>query len=467
MSRRLLGLLFVSVLLPVASVVGDISVFEDSVDVHPVGESGRTEFLGYVNDDGRLVGQYLVSGGGDGIQGRADAFHYAYRTLTGDWRLSADFEWVGTPADDWAKQGVMIRASTDPDAVNCAVVTANDLKGNNRTDFQWRSTKGGGTSELHADVHATRLGVQRVLIGGEIPAIEGIADFGNGWERIGELKILPELADEALFGVAVTSHTWDSTATSRVSDVVYERAELVGPAPVIAQVPSGAAKQAAPTDRYGFVVRAVKATFTDSWGRMEMNKLLDFGCTGPLCLGPGMPVHGVEAGSREEPFVNLHDAGDRGVFGGDKTFPGIDPIESPTADPAGGDDDDYFATEVMAIIHLTYGLHVIGVYDDGGTIVEIGGIEIGRSGDEKPASTTDFIFKIEQEGFYTLRARHLEASGPAALELHEVIKTADGSWERILLGDVANGGSAVYIPEPATLSLFALGGLAVTRRKRS
>ncbi len=466
MSRCLLGLLLVPALLPAASVVAGIGVFEDSVDVHPAGESGRTEFVGYVNDDGRLVGQYLVSGGGDGIQGEVDAFHYAYRALEGDWRVSADFEWVGTPADDWARQGVMIRGSTGPDAVNYAVVTANDLQGNNRTDFQWRSTQRGGTSEVYVDVHATRLGVQRVLIEGEIPAIEGIADFGSGWERIGELKILPELADEALFGVAVTSHTWDSTATSRVSDVVYEKAELVGPAPVIVLVPAGAAKPSAPTDRHGFVVRTVKATFTDGWGRTEMNKLLDFGCTGPLCLGPGMPVHGVEAGSREEQFVNLHDAGDRGVFGNDKTFPGIDPIEFPTADPAAGDDDDYFATEVMAIIHLNDGPHVIGVNDDGGTVVEIGGIEIGRSGTGKGASNTDFLFQVEQEGFYTLRARHLEGHGPAALELHEVIKTTDGSWERILLGDVANGGSAVYIPEPATLCLLGLGGLFWVSRKR-
>ena len=42
MSRRLLGLLLVPALLPIASVFADIGVFEDSVDVHSVCGSGRT-----------------------------------------------------------------------------------------------------------------------------------------------------------------------------------------------------------------------------------------------------------------------------------------------------------------------------------------------------------------------------------------------------------------------------------------
>jgi hypothetical protein len=242
--------------------------------------------------------------------------------------------------------------------------------------------------------------------------------------------------------------------------------------PEHARISAGAAKLFDPAEReLGFVIRVVQPAFVDGWNRDEMNKLLDFGCTGPLCLAPGMPVPAAEEGLRVPEFVNLYDSGDRGVFSAadgypDATFPGIDPIELPAADPAAGDDDDVFATEVMAIIHLTEGLHIIGVNGDEGTVIEIGGVEIGRSPEPEDDSNSDFVFEVEAQGYYTLRARHLAGVGPAALELHEIVETDGGAWRRILLGDVANGGSAVYVPEPATVVLMGLGVWILLRRRR-
>jgi hypothetical protein len=471
MSRHLLCLLFALTVLPITVAQAGVGIFEKTEDIPRLGNIGSTQLVGLVDKGGKLVEQYLITGHGSDIWGTRDQFHFAYRTMTGDWRVSSDVAWVGKPANNWAKVGVMIRASNANASVMYNSIIANYVDNwNTRTCSQMRKATGAsavGDADLAGKL-ASRVGIQRVLIGGEIPAIEALADFGSGWERIGSLQLAPAIPDAALFGVAVTSHDTWSTATAKVTDVRYERASLVGAAPAIVDLPAGTVKAGFSADgrENGFVIRTIKAVFTDGWGRAEMDKLLDFGCTGPLCLGAGMPVPGAEEGTRISKFVNLRDTAGNGNFGDDESFPGIDPFEQPAKDPAAGDDDNNFATEVLAVMHLTAGMHAIGVNDDDGTIVKIGGIEVGRSGEWKGVSDTNFFFRVEQEGFYTLRARHLEGGGGSALEMFEYVKNADGSWKRVLMGDVANGASPVFVPEPATIALLGLGALALLRRRK-
>jgi hypothetical protein len=230
--------------------------------------------------------------------------------------------------------------------------------------------------------------------------------------------------------------------------ICYENIEvLLPPAGGIGQlpvVPSGAIEVPA-IDILGFEIRSIKAQFTDGWGYDEMNKLLDFGCTGPMCMGPGMPIPGIEEGQRVSQFVNLYDSGSRGALQGyngypDETYPGIDPFESLASSPAVGDDDDYFATEILGCIYLTKGLHIISVNSSDGAIIEIGGIEVGRTEQWKTASNRDFVFEVEADGYYLFRCRALAGDSGAGLELHEIVNGA-----RVLLNDVANGGSPVYL----------------------
>jgi len=215
-------------------------------------------------------------------------------------------------------------------------------------------------------------------------------------------------------------------------------------------IPAGANLGAATSDVPGFEIYTVKAQ-TEINNFAEMNEILDTG------LMEGLPpVEGSEE-ARIDEFVNLRDTGN-GAFGEDKSFPGIDALEVPANDPADGDDDEDFATEVVGCIQLTAGVHTIGANSDDGTIVWVGGVEIGRSEELKGASNRDFTFEVVEDGFYTIKAHHFERGGGASLELHEIL--ADGT--RLLLNDTANGGSAVFAPAPVTgvpelVAAFAFG----------
>jgi len=160
--------------------------------------------------------------------------------------------------------------------------------------------------------------------------------------------------------------------------------------------------------------------------------------------------------------VNLYDTGGYNVFDDDteRSFPAVDAFEINPVEPADGDDDNQFAVLVTGCIRLTEGLHVIGGAFDDGFKIEIGGLEIGRT--NSPDEVGRWIFDVETAGFYDFRAVGYEIDGGASLEIYEFFQ--DGSM--VLLNDLTNGASAVYVPEPATIALLGLGGLSMLRIRK-
>jgi len=432
MCKRLFLLtLLILLLIGVSSSADPVGIFEDAVNIGDDPGVGSTLY-------DAAADEYLITASGHDVWDNADDFHFAYNTVSGDVRVSANFEWI-CKSNDWAKYGVMLRESLDAGSVH------RYMAGRGLSDYageQGRTATDGGSGEWGtawtSGVQA--LAIQRVTVQG-LTVIEALADFGTGWEsRRVELVLNGNLEGEILAGVAATSHDNTHMAQCRAWNVVYdENPSLVGELQ-LTTVPASADLGVCPSDVPGFKIRSLKPLVTDGWGYGAMNELLDTG------MYMGLPAQPGTEGTRIDEFVNLYDSDSYGAFSEangypDKTYPGIDPLEVPAANPGAGDGDDNFATEILGYIQLTAGIHQIGANSDDGTIIEIGGVEVGRTGEWKGADNQDFTYAVEADGCYDLRARTLEGGGGASIELHEIV-----GGTRILLNDVANGGSAVFAP---------------------
>jgi len=82
-------------------------------------------FRGYPASVGSFVegpvGTYTMTGSGWDIEGNADGFHFAYKTLTGVGSIVAKIESVEN-THVWAKAGVMIRETLEPGSVQAMTV---------------------------------------------------------------------------------------------------------------------------------------------------------------------------------------------------------------------------------------------------------------------------------------------------------------------------------------------------------
>jgi hypothetical protein len=416
-------------------------------------------------------GEYTMVGVGGDLWDDYDQFHYAYKSLSGSVRFSADFTWLdkGQFSNDWGKMGAMLRYSTDPRSQHYSMVMREAADGvfvQYREGYSWGS---GSVDIWGVNNQPIKLGVQRVVISPAFSIVETLYDTGTGWQVAGGARVIAGMPTDVLYGAAVTSHDnwrWD-TNRAKLANVNYEKDVM--PITQFPKVPESGSIPQCPGQIPGFQIRGIRVGMGMGWpgeagaGYNAMNQLLD---TGQYPVG----IDGEDEETRISQFVNLTDSEGRGEFYADNGYPdesvpGIDAFESPAGQPADGDDDNNYAVEVLACIHLTQGWHVVGANSDDGTIVMIGGVEVGRAPEWKGSSNVDFLFYVEAEGNYPLRARMLEGGGGSSLELHEIL--ADGT--RILLGDTARGGSPVYaIPEPATVALLGLGGMALLgiRKKR-
>lgn len=136
---------FVAPPVPAQTPSASRGIFEGDGDIGAPQRAGSVEY-----DAAR--GRYKISGGGENMWFTNDAFHFAWKKISGDVSLAADIAFVTTGGNAHRKACLIIRQSLDPESAYADAA----VHGNGLTSLQYRESKGERTYEIQANVSAPR-----------------------------------------------------------------------------------------------------------------------------------------------------------------------------------------------------------------------------------------------------------------------------------------------------------------------
>ena len=176
-------------------------------------------FRGYAASVGSFVeqpaGTYTMTASGTDITGVADEFHFAYKKLTGAGSITVKVLSVGN-TDPWAKAGVMIRETLDPDSKHAlaCVTPGSGVASEGRV-----TTSGVSVSVNQTGITAPHwVRLERNLAG--VFTVTHSAD-GITWVPVqGALNQTIWMdAPSVYIGLAVTAHNANATCEAKFSNV--------------------------------------------------------------------------------------------------------------------------------------------------------------------------------------------------------------------------------------------------------
>jgi len=220
---------------PNATAVG---MFESHGDVGTVLHAGSA---GY--DAG--IGSYTIAGSGENMWFANDAFHFAWKKMSGDVTLTADISFLGKGVNEHRKAVLMVRQSLDADSVYADVA----LHGNGLTSLQYRDGAGAATHEIQANTSAAKR--LRIVKRGAYFSM-WLAD-GNGEFQLASGSTRIELKEPFYVGIGVCSHDKDV-----VEKAVFSNVDLKTATPAIA-----AASMPASESRLYSVLEIITVASTD------------------------------------------------------------------------------------------------------------------------------------------------------------------------------------------------------------
>jgi len=186
------------------------TLFDSNGDIGETPKKGKVEF-------NSATGDYTITGGGANMWAGVDAFHFAWKKLSGDMALTADVHFIGVGAVEHRKAALMIRQSLDPDSAYADVA----LHGDGLTSLQYRLTPGAQTLEVRQADKSDLSSPVRIRIerrGDTFTMLAGKP--GEPLVSTGPATVA--LHDPVYVGLAVCSHDANVLETAVFSNVTIE-----------------------------------------------------------------------------------------------------------------------------------------------------------------------------------------------------------------------------------------------------
>jgi TolB protein len=190
-----------------------IGQFDDHMDIGNPVNNGSSEY-------DKTSKTYTMKGSGDNIWFSKDQFQFAYKKLSGDFVLTANFEFVGKGTNGHRKIGWMLRASADSDAVHYSAV----VHGDGLTLLQWRPVKGAAMRDPEDEIFAKEKSFTTIQLersGKKI--IMRAAHAGESLKEIGSTTETSNLPDQVMAGLFICAHDGKVIEEAKVSNVVIAR----------------------------------------------------------------------------------------------------------------------------------------------------------------------------------------------------------------------------------------------------
>lgn len=203
--------LFVVTLLVSFAPAKKIGQFRKSMDIGNPKMAGSSQF-------DKRTKAYTLTGSGYNIWFKRDEFQYLFKTLSGDFTVTADFEFVGTGADPHRKVGWMVRESLDDDASHLSAV----VHGDGLTVLQWRVAKGDAMRDPEDEIFSPEESAQTVQVErkGSIYTMR-IAKRGAELQTVGSHE-MANLSGEVMIGLFICSHN-----PAKVEEAVVRNVQVV------------------------------------------------------------------------------------------------------------------------------------------------------------------------------------------------------------------------------------------------
>jgi len=184
-----------------------VGIFEAHQDIGTVLHAGSTEY-------DALHGTYTLTGSGENMWFKADAFQFAWKKVSGDVSLAAAIDFIGKGVNEHRKAVLMIRQSLEADSAYADIA----VHGSGLTSLQYRDARGETTHEIQSSVSGPK--TVRIEKRGEY-VFMSVAGQGEELHVAGGSTRVP-LEGTFYVGIGVCSHDKDV-----VEKAVFSNVELV------------------------------------------------------------------------------------------------------------------------------------------------------------------------------------------------------------------------------------------------